>query len=302
MIEVIVYRRHSAECPHKTSKDQKRSCDCKVWVSWNKNGTQVQNQFNDAELGRAPAPGAAKTVKDAIDLFLDAKRSEGLSPDTVYRHEQIAKLLLDFCNREGVLFIKDLTLAHLTTWQAQWTLKAPQARRSRQEKVRNFLKYCLSSGMILTNPAVNWKSVKVKFSDQNIRALDPQEYEKILSSIDETKMTDVNKARIRALMQLQRWSGLSLVDAVCLSKDELRREGKTFRVVTDRQKTGMFINNVIPTWLGEELLKVKNGNPKFFFWSGTTTAEDAPSYFQKRCPKRQQGVGPLFRGDHGAFL
>ena len=82
-------------------------------------------------------------------------------------------------------------------------------------------------------------------------------------------------------MQLQRWSGLSLVDAVCLSKDELRREGETFRVVTDRQKTGMFINNVIPTWLGEELLKVKNGNPKFFFWSGTTTAEDAPSYFQK---------------------
>ena len=214
-------------------------------------------------------------------LFVNAKRSEGLSPDTVYRHEQITRLLLDFCNREGILFIKDLTLAHLTTWQAQWTLKAPQARRSRQEKVKNFLKYCLSSGMILTSPAVNWKSVKVKFSDQNIRALEPQEYDKILSSIALTKMTDVNKARIRALMELQRWSGLSLVDAVCLSKDELRREGKTFRVVTDRQKTGMFINNIIPTWLGEELLKVKNGNPKFFFWSGTTTAEDAPSYFQK---------------------
>jgi hypothetical protein len=27
-------------------------------------------------------------------------------------------------------------------------------------------------------------------------------------------MTPVNKARIKALMQLQRWSGLSLVDAV----------------------------------------------------------------------------------------
>jgi len=310
VIEVIVYRRHSAECPHKTSKDQKRSCDCKVWVSWNKNGTQVQKsaktrswnlaaeyahqletQFNDAELGRTPAPGAAKTVKDAIDLFLDAKRSEGLSPDTVYRHEQITKLLLDFCNHEGILFIKDLTLAHLTAWQAQWTLKAPQARRSRQEKVKNFLKYCLSSGMILTNPAVNWKSVKVKFSDQNIRALDPQEYDKILSSIALTKMTDVNKARIRALMQLQRSSGLYLVDAVCLSKDELRREGKTFRVVTDRQKTGMFINNIIPTWLGEELLKVKNGNPKFFFWSGTTTAERCAVIFSKTLSQGLQSSG-----------
>ena len=55
------------------------------------------------------------------------------------RHEQIAGLLLDFCNRQGVLFIKDLTLAHLTTWQSDWSVKAPQARRSRQEKVKNFL-------------------------------------------------------------------------------------------------------------------------------------------------------------------
>src|SRR5207302_9197503 len=112
------------------------------------------------------------------------QRCDSLCPATVYLHEQVTKLLLDFCNREGVLFVEDLTLAHLTTRQAQWTLKALQARRSRQEKVRNFLKYCLSSGMILTNPAVNWKSVKVKFSDQNIRALEPQEYEKILSSIE----------------------------------------------------------------------------------------------------------------------
>ena len=137
--------------------------------------------------------------------------------------------------------------------------------------------------MIATNPAISdhWKSVKVKFSDQNIRALSPQEYEKILSSIALTKMTDANKARIRALVQLQRWSGLSLVDAVCLSREELRREGKTFRVVTDRQKTGMFINHVIPAWLGEELLKVKNGNPKFFFWTENTPAQNAPSYFKK---------------------
>jgi integrase/recombinase XerD len=304
-----LYKRHSKDCAHRNEPAYKR-CDCAVWFQTNINGKQkrwtskesvweaaqrkarvLEQQYEDAELGRAPAPGAAKTVKDAIDLFLGAKRGEGLSPDTIYRHEQITRLLLDFCNREGILFIKDLTLAHLTSWQAQWTLKAPQARRSRQEKVKNFLKYCLSSGMILTNPAANWKSVKVKFTDQNVRALDPQEYEKILSSIALTKMTDVNKARIRALMQLQRWSGLSLVDAVCLSKDELRREGETFRVVTDRQKTGMFINNVIPTCLGEELLKVKNGNPKFFFWSGSTTAEDAPSYFQKLYRKVFRAAG-----------
>lgn len=63
------------------------------------------------------------------------------------RHEQIAGLLLDFCNRQGVLFIKDLTLAHLTTWQSDWSVKAPQARRSRQEKVKNFLLHGLGNDL-----------------------------------------------------------------------------------------------------------------------------------------------------------
>ena len=253
----------------------------KNWRSAEHKARQLEQQLEDILTGRSRPD--AKTIKEAVELFLTSKRNENLAADTVYRHEQIMRSLAEFCDRQGILFIKDVTLAHLTMWQSEWTLKAPQARRSRQEKVRNFFKYCLANSMIATNPAVpeHWKSVKVKFNDQNVRALDPKEYEKILSSIELTKMTDTNKARIKALMQLQRWSGLSLVDAVCLSKGELKQEGKTFRVVTDRQKTGMFINNVIPTWLGEELLKVKNGNPEFFFWSGTTTPEDAPSYFQK---------------------
>jgi site-specific recombinase XerD len=303
MVEVIVYRRHSADCPHKDAKDQKRACTCKVWVSWNKDGKQVQKsaktrdwrlaaeyahqrqtQLNDAALSKAAEPGAAKTVEQALNLFLDSKRSEGLSPDTVYRHEHVAKLLLDYCNLEGVLFVKDITLMVLTAWQAGWTIQAPQVRRSRQEKVKNFFKYCFAAGMISTNPCGGWKGVKVKVGDQNVRAFEPKEYEKILSGIETTSMTDTNKARIKALMQLQRWSGLSLVDAVCLAKDELKQEGAgknvTFRVVTDRQKTGTLINNVIPTWLGQELLTVKNGNPKYFFWAGNNTPENAPSYFQ----------------------
>jgi len=115
VIEVIVYRRHNAECSHKTSKDRKRSCDCKVWVSWNKNGTQVQKsaktrswnlaaeyarqletQFNNAELGKAPAPGAAKTVREAVELFLTSKRNENLTADTLYRHTRITQSLVEF--------------------------------------------------------------------------------------------------------------------------------------------------------------------------------------------------------------
>ena len=76
-----------------------------------------------------------------------------------------------------------------------------------------------------------------------------------------------------------------------MSKDELQRDKKFFRVVLERQKTGTHINNVIPIWLGEELLKVKNGNPEYIFWSGSTTPEDAPSYFHKLYRKVFKAAG-----------
>jgi integrase len=67
----------------------------------------------------------------------------------------------------------------------------------------------------------------------------------------------------------------------CLTKDELTKEAGRYRVKTSRQKTGTSVNNPITEELGRLLLKVKNGNPKYFFASGDTLPEDAPSYFQK---------------------
>jgi len=86
---------------------------------------------------------------------------------------------------------------------------------------------------------------------------------------------------VKACMRLQREAGLAIVDAVGLSKEELTKEAGRFRVKTSRQKTGTSVNNPSTEELGRLLLKVKNGNPKYFLASGRTLPEDAPSYFQK---------------------
>jgi integrase/recombinase XerD len=153
-------------------------------------------------------------------------------------------------------------------------VQAPQARRSYQERAKNFFEFAYDSGWIASNPTAQLKKITVTHSDLNVRALEPKEYDRLVASVDKTTMTPENVARVRVLIQLQRFSGLSLVDAVCLSKDELVHDGKTFRVVLQRQKTDTLINNIIPVWLGEELLKVKNGNPEFFFWAGTAALDD----------------------------
>src|ERR1035437_1445454 len=106
---------------------------------------------------------------------------------------------------------------------------------------------------------------------------EPKEYRAVLAAVSKSGLQPRNQARVKACMQLQRWSGLSLVDAVCLSKDELQQRGTTFRVRTQRRKTGAHVNNVIPFWLGKEMLKVKNGSPTYFFISGEATTKGAVS-------------------------
>jgi integrase/recombinase XerD len=80
-------------------------------------------------------------------------------------------------------------------------------------------------------------------------------------------------------MQLQRWSGLSLVDGVCLSREELVQTGKNFRIDTNRRKTGTHVQVPIPSWLGRELLRVKNGNAQYVFQSGQATTKSATSIY-----------------------
>ena len=298
-MHVILYKRHKATCEHREDKNFKR-CRCAVWMEWNLAGKQtrrtaktstweiaqqkarkIEQEHLDAELGHS-TPGAPKTVAEAIALFLDSKRGEDLSENTLYKHTLTLNRLQEFCDVEGIFHAQNITLAHLTTWRAHWTFDSPLAKRNNQERVKSFFKFCSDAGIIPANPTAQLSSIQIKADEaNNVRPFEPKEYKAILAAVTKSGLQPHNAARVRACMQLQRWSGLSLVDAVCLEKDELLQDGNTFRVRTQRRKTGAHINNVIPSWLGKELLAAKNGNPTFLFISGEATPKGAVSTFDK---------------------
>ena len=134
-------------------------------------------------------------------------------------------------------------------------------------------------------PAGQLSSIQVKADESTrVRPFEPKEYKRILAAVGKCGLQPRNAARVKACIQLQRWSGLSIVDAVCLSKDELVQDGKVFRVRVQRRKTGTHVNNVIPEWLGVELLKVKNGNPHFVFVSGEATPKGCCQHVRQNVP------------------
>jgi site-specific recombinase XerD len=299
-MRALIYKRHKTGCPHRGDPTYRR-CRCAIWLQWNYRGKQTrksaktlnweiaeqrarhkEQEFLDADLGKAPAPEAAKRVDQAVGLFMNSKRGEDLAANTLYKHTLTLNRLQAFCDAEGIFFVKDITLAHLTTWRAKWTFESPLAKRNNQERVKSFFKFCSDAGIIPTNPTSQLSSIQVKADESNnVRPFEPNEYRTILAAVAKSGLQPRNSARVKACMQLQRWSGLSLVDAVLLAKDELIKDDKSYRVRTQRRKTGTHINNVIPAWLGKELLKVKNGNLSYFFVSGDATPKGAVSTFDK---------------------
>jgi integrase len=294
---IALYKRHTADCTHKDEPQYKR-CHCPIWFQTNRDGKQTRwsskersweaaaRKANALEQAGQTGHNGTMSLQGAIMEFLTDKEkgSEPVAADTLYRHEAVLAPLVAFCTDRRITRLKDITLSVITQWQHTWTLKSPAAKRGRQEKVRNFFRYAVNHNHIVTNPCAAWKSVKLPKNDLRVtedRLIRPNVYAKIMKAVDEVSMTDENRARVKACMRLQRESGLAIVDAVTLHKSELTKEAGRFRIKTNRQKTGTTVNVPITEELGRLLLEVKNGNPSYFFTSGNTLPEDAPSYFQK---------------------
>jgi site-specific recombinase XerD len=320
-VEITVYKRHSEDCDHKDDRSYKR-CNCRMMLEWSDSGkrcrksaktrswTQAEQQARAMErdaharsIGEPPKAGEPVLLDQAILHFVASKLGDlNIKPDspeeknsaTIRKYKLTLRRLQAYCDHEGIARLWDVTPTVLSSWRAEWTERSPVARRNNQERVGTFFRFCVDSELIQKNPARKLSKIQVKDSQTvNVNPLEPKQYEALLKAVDRVEqMTATQTARVKACMKLQRNSGLSLVDAVLLSKNELVPAGDDFRIVLKRQKTAEPINNFIPGWLGRELLTVKNGNPEYFFQSGNATPKSAVTIFDKQYRKvfKQAGI------------
>ena len=199
---------------------------------------------------------------------MDSKRGEDLAENTLYKHTLTLTRLQEFCDREGIYFVKDITLGHLTTWRAGWPFESPLAKRNNQERVKSFFKFCYDAGVIPANPTAQLSTIQVKADEaNNVRPFEPKEYKTILAAVSKTGLTAPQSGPRKGVYAIAAMVRAVPCRRAVLGKGRIATNGKVFRVRTQRRKTGTHINNVIPSWLGKELLRVKNGNLNYFFIS-----------------------------------
>jgi site-specific recombinase XerD len=118
---------------------------------------KIEQQLHEAN----PISIDSTPIEQAVSAYLNDKRAQQLSPDTLKKLElYFEKQLLGWCAVNGVRSLADLDLIRLREWRNTWK-DGPQSSKKKQERVIGFFHFCQSSGWIRDNPARRLSRIKV---------------------------------------------------------------------------------------------------------------------------------------------
>lgn len=322
---VTIFVRHSAGCKYQGDEFCKR-CRCRKHFRWSQNGKQYRRtagtrswaeaenkkrELEDQLAGRAAGPTAEegrRYLQECVDVFLQDRKVQGLTEKSVMQYRRELDRLTAYCERKCVYVVQGLTRELLTEYAGTWVTLYPSTttRSVVRARLRAFLRYCYEAQWLPRIPPLP----KIQVSEPETMPLTAEEYARLLAAIpgafadkfigklrdgrlaDDAEKREHRRQEAGALIQLMRWSGLAIRDAVTLRRDALRHDKAKglYRIVTSRQKTGTHVSVPIPPDVAAELLALPiNGNrPEYFFWRSGTTAEIVAGYWAN------DFIGPLF--------
>jgi integrase/recombinase XerD len=262
-----------------------------------------------------------KTVEDAFDEFIAVKESASANPEgfsaTRSKYTTIKKQLVDFLAQrnsgrkeaERILYTHQITPELLNQWMATWKTKTYWSKAKRRDNVVAFFDFALDQNWIKAtvakdrgNPARKMAKIAGrKSSSIPTLPFTPKQFAAVLAATLHyaDSLETVNKAEIRnkgqrlhALVNLMRWSGLAITDAVTL--DRSRLDGND-RLELYRTKTENAVTVLLPPHVARELRNVPPGpeaHPEYFFWSGKGQRNKAASTWQKALRRLWKLVTP----------
>jgi integrase/recombinase XerD len=282
-----------------TGDEFSRRCNCPKHFRWTFNGKQsrckagtrsweraeeIKRQRQDQLAGRATEARPednVRAVSEAVDLFIKDKNVQGVTPGVIKKYTLELKRLSDYCERKGVYTVQGITRELLTNFCSTWETYYPSShtRSKVRERCRSFLRYCYEAKWLERIPAMP----KIKVDELPTMPLVGDEYPRLLDALfavnprrwDGKKSTqglsDAMRTRIHALLQLMRWSGLAIRDAVSLPKSGLEWDAarQTYRVTTSRQKTGTHVSVLLPPNVSAELKPLVEKHPVYVLFPET---------------------------------
>jgi integrase len=180
----------------------------------------------------------------------------------------------------------------LDQWKSAWKLKAkhPDDRIGkttagrRLEKVKGFLSYCVKMRWIIKSPAADLKAIKP--NESVTLPLLSGRYEKVIAATyayDENarRPSDMFGEDLRAIIELMRWTGLRIGDALLCARSRI--VGNKFALRT--RKGGTALTVILPDQVVSALHALPSRpdvHPNYFFWSGQSKYKSLTGRWQRK--------------------
>jgi integrase/recombinase XerD len=287
---MILWRRHTAPCESTDRSDPR--CGCPIYQEYRLNGRRFRKTLKTTNWQKALADARRKelegfkdkkspTIEQACEKYLQDATSRQLREPTLYKFRLLFRQIQDFAKDKGLVFVSDFNLDYLRQFRAAWTNKN-EAARVKLGNLRAFFRFCHKSKWIDDNPALDLKPGKI--APSKIVPLTHEEFKRILDSCDSDKKY---VQRLRALILVLRFTGLSIRDAITLRRDAIQH-GKMF---LRRAKTDVNVYCPLPRQVLEALATLPN-DTDYFFWSGSSKPKSAVGDYQRALRRvfRQAGV------------
>jgi integrase/recombinase XerD len=330
--DVSVYARHTSGCKN-TSEKKLKDCTCPKWmyikatqkrisartIHWGtaeQEAQKIRDAYNPYKVRIAELEKMKEAttilIEDAIEKWLADKSKNNARSSTIEAYSGSLRQLLAFTKSQNVNHLHEIAPTHLTDWKAAWPDKAISSMRKKRSHALSFFKFCVQQKWVdpRDNPALALTAI---IGQDKISAIPfmTDQYDAILDAtyIYDNSLRTVNRlecqdggARLRAIIQLMRWSGLAIRDAATLERHRIDGNGVLkIRRAKSAQNSNVWVILPLPPEIIEELRAMATPNDKYFFWSGTSKPRGLVGNFNRsfaRLWKLVTWPRPLVDVDH----
>ncbi len=240
-----------------------------------------------AEAQAKPSAGEI-TIGHAINRFITAKGGKSLKPieaATLHKYDVLLKSrLVPFAKEHGYTSIRILedfevvskfTESWVNLLSSEKESLGINTKRAELQRLRAFSGFCKKHKWIAENEAKNVPVRSANDEDDNEtkrHGLELAEYERVLDMID--LYPDVRAAELRALVELMRWTGMRISDAVKFNHAEIVRDttGDGWNADFIQKKTSKRCVSPIPDHVVMMFhalpFKGERAGKRYWFWTG----------------------------------
>lgn len=287
---LTVYTRHSSRCLQADS--MAHDCECPKWIrgvlpahgrirvsARTRSLQEAEDRLRKMEQTDA---SEVSSVEQAIKIYLAEQEARRLSKSSLRQSRGfLERQFLPWLKNRGLMRLDEIRTWGLRELQHTWNLRALTATR-RHERLRAFFRFCVVNGWLRANPMDGLKKpivLRARPTDYFNR----REFERILMATQEYEYGGgrdcaYRSQRMRALVLLMRWSGLSIKDAVMLERRSLDSRGALF---LRRAKTGLPVFVPLPPLVVSSLNLIPPLSSAYFFWSGKGDARSAVQGYER---------------------